>query len=268
MLELIRVQNLKVYFFRVDLIVMLFLLLIMLVKMFDRLLLMLVDRNQLFMLKLIRCIGVSLVIIDRLIGDRYSLLIDWMMQIMNRVQNGILLFMIICDRVNISRVKVVLLNSRFRLNLCGMDGLVWFMVIQIQVMIGVRVMIVIELIDWNYVVGNVQLLNWWLMMFLVRKVNELLVCLKNIQNIMLKVKMISMVIMWLCCILFLWMFFISSSMVSVVNIVFRIQVSVVVLVVSRKQVIGMVIMVLVSIMMMWLKFLVLVGGVLMFFRLV
>lgn len=267
-LELINVQKLKVQFFSVDLMVMLFLLLIMLVKMFDRLLLMLVDRNQLFMLKLIRCIGVSLVIIDRLIGDRYSLFMDWMMQIMNSVQNGILLFIIIVDSVSISSVKVVLLNSRFRLNLCGIDGLVWFSLIQIQVMIGVRVMMVIELIDWNYVVGKVQLFRLWLMMLLVRKVKELLVCLKNIQNIMLKMKMISIVIMWLCWILFLWMFLISSSMFSVMNIMLRIQVSVVVLVESRKQVIGMVMIELISIMMMWLNFLVFVGGVLMFFRLV
>ncbi|MNI54012.1 hypothetical protein D3C73_1088750 [compost metagenome] len=153
---------------------------------------------------------------------------------MNRVQNGILPSTTMVDRANISSAKAAPLNSRPRPNLRGMDGLARPRATQIQAMIGARVMIATELTDWNHAVGKVHSPSWRLTMFSARKVKELPACSKNIQNMTLKAKMISMAITRSRCTLPSRMPSTSSSTARAANITPRIQASAVAPVASRK----------------------------------
>jgi hypothetical protein len=100
-------------------------------------------------------------------------------------------------------------------------------------------MIATELTDWNHAVGNSQPPRLRLTMLSARKVNELPACSKNIQNMTLKAKMISMAITRSRATLPLRMPSTSSSTDSAMNSTSRIQASAVAPVDSRKKAIGM-----------------------------
>src|SRR6187402_712058 len=111
---------------------------------------------------------------------------------MNRVQNGILPSAPSSeDRAYISSRKAKPLKIRPRPNLRGIEGLARPSLIQIQAMSGASAMIAIEFTDWNQPVGKIQPLKSRLTISSARKVKELPACSKNIQNRMLKTKMIS-----------------------------------------------------------------------------
>ena len=161
-------------------------------KMPARLLPMAMDRNQQPMAMPPRRTGASLVVMERPMGDRHNSPTDWITYTANSVQNGILpASLTMLDSATISSRKARPLKIRPRPNLRGIEGLFLPSFTHIHAMTGARVMIAIELTDWNHSSGKVQSPNWRLTIWSARKVNELPACSKKIQNITLNTKITS-----------------------------------------------------------------------------
>src|SRR5690606_27586577 len=98
---------------------------------------------------------------------------------MNRVQKGI--FSVSgstrLDRANINSRKARPLNTRPRPNLRGIEGLARPIATHSQASTGARVMMAIELTDWNQPTGKIQPPKSRLTMFWARKLHELPACL-------------------------------------------------------------------------------------------